>query len=89
MSAYEGTILKAFGRAVIPLPDDIAYALGEQVIITRSGDTMTVRPKITPDEALAINRALADDLRAIWADMPNREIGKREPIEAPDRPGLI
>ena len=89
MGAYEGTVLKAFGRAVIPLPDDIAYALGEHVVISRSGDTISVRPKFSSEEALAINQALADDLRAIWADMPDREIGSREPIEAPDRPGLI
>lgn len=89
MSAHEGTVLKAFGRAVIPLPDDIAYALGEHVTISRSGDTLTIKPKFTPDEALATNQALADDLLAIWADMPDRDTGKREPVDAPDRYGLI
>lgn len=94
----DGKVFKSGDSAAVLLPDEIAFALGTHVRIERRGDAVIIRPKeaaadwrdVTPEEALANNRALVADLRAIWANYDGpRPIA--EPYNSdifPDRPGL-
>lgn len=86
---FKSKIFKAGNSAAVRLPKDVAFELGTDVTIERVGRTVTIRPALDPEAALKRNQELAKRLRAIWADMPDREIGVREPIEAPLRPGLL
>lgn len=86
---YKGKVFKAGNSATVRLPKNIAFALGTEVTIERTGDTITVKPAVNREIALANNRALAEEIRAIWADMPDRTVEKRQAPVAPYRPGLI
>ena len=66
-----------------------AFAFGTEVTIERRGDTVTIRPVVDAEAALANNRALVEEIRAIWADAPYREVEKRQAPIAPYRRGLI
>lgn len=87
---HKGKVFKAGNSAAVRLPKDVAYALGTEITIERRGDTVTIKPRVDYEAALANNRALVEELRAIWAEVggPPTTVGKREPVEAPDRPGL-
>lgn len=86
------------GFAVV-LPDEAALALGPDVCIEHRGVEVIIRSKdrvkadwrnVSPEEALANNRALVDEIRAIWADhdgpLPVPEARNSDIF--PDRPGL-
>lgn len=86
---YSSKVFKSGNSAAVRLPRDLAFAPGTAITIERHGDTVTIRPV---DDKAAIRRdlgQLAEDLRAIWADMPNREIEKRRQPIQPDRLGLL
>ena len=87
---YKGKVFKAGNSAGVRLPKDIAFALGTEITIERRGDTITVKPAVDREAALANNRALVEEIRAIW----DRHGGappvpqEREADIFPDRPGL-
>ena len=84
-----GKVFKSGNSAAVRLPKEIAFELGTPVTIERRGEEVIIRPK---QDAEAIRRdllELAEELRAIWADAPYREVEKRQQPIAPERPGLI
>lgn len=86
---YKSKVFKAGNSAAVRLPRDVAFALGTELTIERCGDTVTIRPVNDAEAALANNRALVEELRAIWADAPHREVEVRQAPIAPFRHGLI
>lgn len=85
----KGKVFKSGNSAAVRLPRELGFAPGMKVVIEKTLNGLTIMPLIDPEAALRNNQALAAALRAAWADAPYREIGEREPFEAPDRPGLI
>jgi antitoxin VapB len=85
---YKGKVFKAGNSAAVRLPKDVAFALGTEITVERTGDTVTIRPAVNPEAVRTRNQRLAEALRAAWADAPYREVEVREPDIFPDRPGL-
>ncbi|WP_375391282.1 antitoxin [uncultured Sphingomonas sp.] len=85
----KGKVFRSGNSAAVRLPKELGFEPGTEVTIEKSGLGLTIRPAVDPEAALRKNQALAAALRAAWADAPYREVGTREPFEAPDRPGLI
>ena len=94
-----GRIFKRGDGFAVELPAAVALALGSEVHIEQRGDEVVIRStnrpgsdwrNVSPEQALANNRALADDLRAIWADCdrPRPVPDARDGEIFPDRPGL-
>lgn len=76
---------KSGNSEAVRLPKDLGFGIGTEVIIERRGNELVLRPAHDAEAARAANRELVRRLREIG---PVGEIGKREPIEMPDRPGL-
>lgn len=84
-----GKVFKSGNSAAVRLPKQFGFEPGAEVTLEKNGNDLTIRPAVDPEAALKNNQALAAALCAAWADAPYREIGKREPIESPYRPGLL
>lgn len=93
----DGRVFRSGDSAAVLLPDEVAFALGTEVCIERRGDSVIIRPRtaiaswreISSEEALANNRALVEETRAIWdaaGGPPPPQ--KRDADIFPDRPGL-
>ena len=86
---YRSKVFKTGNSAAVRQPKDVAFALGTELTIERKGNVVTIRPSDDAEAALANNRALAEEILAIWADAPFREVEKRQQPIAPFRRGLI
>ncbi len=69
----------------VRLPKAIAYGRDIELIAERRGDVVTLRPVNDPAEG---RRRVAELIAAMDAIGPVGEIGEREPIEFPYRPGI-
>lgn len=86
---HKSKVFKAGNSAAVRLPKDVAFALGTDITIERQGDTVMIKPA---EDQEAIRRGfqeLANELEAIWADAPFREVETRQQPIAPYRRGLI
>ena len=82
MGLHEGKVFKSGNSAAVRLPKDVAFALGTEVTIERTGDIVTIRPSIDPAAGRKRVERLVAALRAIG---PVGEIGPRLPVDVPDR----
>ncbi|MGN6375546.1 MAG: antitoxin [Sphingomonas sp.] len=88
MGAIETKTFKSGNSVAVRLPKELGFAADQKVTIEAADGVLTIRPV---DDAAAEKRkltALVEQLREIWADAPAHEIGRREPIDIPERPGL-
>lgn len=76
---------KSGNSEAVRLPKGLGFGIGTQVTIVRRGNELVLRPAEDTEAARAVNRELVRRLREIG---PVDEIERREPAEAPDRPGL-
>lgn len=88
MGAVESDVFRSGDRIAVSLPEAWAAKLGTRVRIVSDGFGVTIQPVRTPEENLRNNRALAEELRAIWAGVERPETEVRDPDIFPDRPGL-
>jgi antitoxin VapB len=65
----------------IRLPKHMAFGSDTEVVISKHGDIVTIRPK--PKQSI---KEMIAKLREIG--MPEDGVQEREPFEAPERPGL-
>lgn len=86
---HKGKVFKAGNSAAVRLPKDVAFALGTDITIERQGDTVTIKPSVDKEAIRRGYQELAEELKAIWADYPNREVEKRQQPIAPYRRGLV
>ena len=82
---YRGKVFKAGNSAAVRLPKDVAFALGTELTIVREGDTVTIRPAQDRESIRRGLQQMADEIQAIWADMPDRPREQRLPIDVPER----
>ncbi|HVQ08671.1 MAG TPA: AbrB/MazE/SpoVT family DNA-binding domain-containing protein [Allosphingosinicella sp.] len=85
MNAVGSKVFKSGNSVAVRLPKEIAFAPGTDVVVERTGDVVTIRPKLDPAEEKRKVLELVEALRAL-PKPPYVE--KRVPIEFPDRPGL-
>lgn len=85
MGIVDSKTFKSGNSIAVRLPKEVAFAPDTRVTIERNGDVLTIRPAVNPAEEKRKLRDLVATLRAIGRA---GEIGEREPIEFPDRPGL-
>jgi antitoxin VapB len=76
---------KAGNSEAVRLPKGVGFGIGTDVVIERRGDEIVLRAVKDPAAEKARIRRLLDRLEEIG---PVGEVGPREPIEFPDRPGL-
>lgn len=88
MGIIESRTFKSGNSVAVRLPKELGFAAGTAVTIEKIGNKLEIKPAIDPEEQRRRNKAMADEIRAIWAKAPYHEIEKREPIEFPERPGL-
>jgi antitoxin VapB len=75
---------KAFrngGSEAVRLPKEMEFGLHTELIIAKTGNVVTIRPK--PEKSMA---EMVARLRALG--MPNDGVQKRLPVLAPERSGL-
>lgn len=88
MGIVEGKTFRSGNSVAVRLPKELGFEAGTAVTIEKIGSRLEIRPAVDPDEEKRKLREMLDEIAAIWADAPYREIEKREPIEFPERPGL-
>jgi len=85
MNAVSSKTFKSGNSVAVRLPKEIGFAPGIDVLVERSGDVVTIRPRHDPAEEKRKVLELVAALRAIG---PVAEIEKREPPMPPIRRGL-
>lgn len=88
MRAVESEVFRSGDRIAVSLPEEWAAELGTHVSIVRDGPGVTIQPLHTREDNLRNNRALAAELRAVWAGVERPASELRDPDIFPDRPGL-
>ena len=86
MNAVSSRTFKSGNSVALRLPRALGIAADVEMRIEKDGDALVVRPARDPAAEKAKVRRLVDALGALPAP---GEIQEREPIEFPDRPGLI
>ncbi|KQT33380.1 hypothetical protein ASG29_04800 [Sphingomonas sp. Leaf412] len=88
MGAIEGRTFRSGDGVAVRLPDALGFAPDTRVTIERVGDHVEIRA--APTDPAEEGRKLAELVAALQAlaPMPAAAVGRREPIEFPDRPGL-
>lgn len=81
MGVIDTKIFWSGDDAAVILPKDTAFAPGTSVTVEQCGDVLTIRPVIK-------RRSLSEMAAALRALGPVGEIGERDPIEFPERPGM-
>jgi len=87
VAAIETRTFKNGDGVALLLPEELGFVAGMAVTIERVGETLRVTPvkvKDPVEEKRKLDRLVAA-LRAIG---PVGELGPREPVDIPDRPGL-
>jgi antitoxin VapB len=85
MGTIESKTFKSGNSVAVRLPRELGFAADVAVVIERTGDTITIRPA---QDAAAEKRRLDEMIAALRAIGPVGEIGERDAVEIPERPGL-
>lgn len=85
MGVIDNKVFQSGNDAAVILPKDIAFQPGTPVTIERKGEIVTIEPVRDRAEEKRKLSAMVAALRALG---PIGEIGKRDPIEFPERPGM-
>ena len=85
MGAIETKTFKSGNSVAIRLPKELGYAADMAVTIERVGNELKIAPVVDPAEG---KRRLNKMMAALRAIGPVGEIGPREPVDIPDRPGM-
>jgi antitoxin VapB len=85
MGVIETRTFKSGNSVAIRLPKELGFAADIAVTIERVGDELKIAPVIDPAEG---KRRLNKMIAALRAIGPIGEIGPREPVDIPDRPGM-
>jgi antitoxin VapB len=85
MGAIESKTFKSGNSVAVRLPRELGFAADMAVVIERTGDAITIRPA---RDAAAEKRRLDEMIAALRAIGPVGEIGERDAIDIPERPGL-
>lgn len=85
MGVIESKTFKSGNSVAVRLPRELGFAADVAVVIERTGDTITIRPA---QDAAAEKRRLDEMIAALRAIGPVGEIGERDAVEIPERPGL-
>lgn len=82
MTTVASKIFRSGNSEAVRLPKEVAFGADMDVLVTRIGDEVRIRPKprLTPAE-------LVERLRAIG--FPTDGVQPRPEFEYPDRPGLF
>lgn len=75
---------KSGNSVAVRLPRELGIDCDVAVTIERAGDVVTIRPDVDPAEEKRKLTTLIDELRALGPIVP---VGKRQPIEIPERRG--
>lgn len=86
MNAVTTRTFKSGNSVALRLPRALGIEAGAEMRIEKEGDALVVRPARDPAEE---KRKLAELIARLEALPAPGEIGKREPIDFPERPGLI
>jgi antitoxin VapB len=86
VNAISSKTFKSGNSVALRLPKEIGFAPGMDVVIERSGDVLTIRPRYDAAAEKARLQALLDDLAEIGP--PEDGVQPRDPFEFPERPGL-
>jgi len=85
MGVIETRTFKSGNSVAIRLPKELGFAADMAVTIERVGNELKIVPVIDPAEG---KRRLNKMIAALRAIGPIGEIGPREPVDIPDRPGM-
>jgi len=85
MGVIETTTFKSGNSVAIRLPKELGFTAGTAVTIERIGNELKISPLIDPAKE---KRRLSKMIAALRAIGPVGEIGPREPVDIPDRPGM-
>jgi len=85
MGAIETRTFKSGNSVAVRLPKELGITAGIRLKIERTGNGITIRPATDADEE---KRKLDELLARLRAIGPVGEIGRREPVDIPERPGL-
>jgi antitoxin VapB len=86
MNAVNSKTFRSGNSIALRLPRALGIAADIEMRIEQEGEALVVRPARSPAAEKAKLRRLIEALDALPAP---GEIAKREPIEFPERPGLI
>jgi len=89
MSAIETKVFKSGNSAAVRLPKELGFEPGTTVRIEKTLQGLMVVPVVGSEEQRARNAALAERIRAAWAEVggpPEPQL--RDPDIFPYRPGL-
>ncbi len=85
MTAHETKTFRSGNSVAVRLPKELGFEAGIKVQIEAKGTGLVIRPFSEPASA---RQRLEDFIRDLKAIGRPGIIEEREPIEAPDRPGL-
>lgn len=85
MGVIETKTFKSGNSVAIRLPKELGFAADMAVTIERIGNELKIVRVVDPAEG---KRRLDKMIAALRAIGPIGEIGPREPIDIPDRPGM-
>jgi antitoxin VapB len=86
MNAVNSKTFKSGNSIALRLPRALGIEADVEMRIEKDGDALVIRPAKDPAAEKAKLRRLIERLDEIGAV---GEIGKRDPIEIPERPGLV
>ncbi len=81
MGAVDSKVFRSGNSEAVRLPKEVAYGEEIDVVVSRMGDVITIRPKRKQSIAEMIRK-----MQEIGA--PEDGVQAREPFEDPERPGL-
>ncbi|MGH7023743.1 MAG: antitoxin [Caulobacteraceae bacterium] len=82
MTMVTSRTFKSGDSEALLLPAEVAYGLGVELTIVKSGDMLTIYPKRHPEQSVA------EMIRKLRELPRPSSVQKREEIEIPERDGL-